>query len=273
MEYWFLEVVSAQVEPVQMLVSDEDSEEGYFGIVFNRAPHGLSNDDVIEYLSRMFDAGLLTAWQSAYIPFRSQKSFVATREQIAQAIRSPRHQATEDESPMRLWYGLSAKGGRRWEELTKPDWSRFVFYEEGRSPENHNDFFSGFDFDEGDDGPDNDHDSLSTNEATEYTEGEERVHIRLSSANSSLAKFFLDQDHVLYRLVDPDSITRTIKRPWSATYWKMLPRGYILQYSLLPESSLKNRKTTPSSYGEVDKLRQRWTPHWYTDYITQEPAG
>ena len=76
--------------------------------------HGLDNDGLVDVLAVLFDEGYLAA---EYSDDSDDTRFVPDRHMILQSI---------NQGLPKLSYWLTPKGGEAWEELAKPDWSRFV---------------------------------------------------------------------------------------------------------------------------------------------------
>jgi len=107
-EFWLLDVVVRMWYPLYLLV-DEEIE-----LIFNRAGHGLSHEELAEALYRLFQKGDVIAGD--IVEGELLDEFVPSREQIESAL--------VDEE--RVFYGLTPQGGVRWEEYAKPDWGWYV---------------------------------------------------------------------------------------------------------------------------------------------------
>jgi hypothetical protein len=88
-------------------------------------------------------------------------------------------------------YGLTAKGGARWERFAEADWNRYYQWE--TDPENE--------------------DYLEVSASTQET--------------AERAFWYVLREH-LYR-AEPGMITRRPVSPWEATYWKTLDHGFMVR--------------------------------------------
>ena len=107
-EYWLLDSVVESRDSLAMLVS-KDIETA-----FNKRSHGLTRDQLINVLERLFLGGDLLAQ-------RMEKSgpkefFIPTRTEIEEAFSGR----------VLCFYGLTSQGGARWEEVSQPHWERYI---------------------------------------------------------------------------------------------------------------------------------------------------
>jgi len=107
-EFWLLDVVVRMWYPLYLLMDDE------VALVFNRPGHGLSHEQLVDTLHRLFQKGDLIA--ADILERKPSDEFVPTREQIEAAL--------VDE--VRVYYGLTVQAGARWEDYAKPDWGWYV---------------------------------------------------------------------------------------------------------------------------------------------------
>jgi hypothetical protein len=107
-EFWLLDVVVRMWYPLYLLMDEE------VALVFNRPGHGLSHDQLVDTLHRLFQRGDLIAADT--VEREPSHEFVPAREQIEAAL--------VDE--MRVYYGLTVQGGARWENYAKPNWRWYV---------------------------------------------------------------------------------------------------------------------------------------------------
>jgi hypothetical protein len=241
--YWLLEVAVRHRVAMDGLLPpappDSDAFLDHFALVFNRMPHGLNPAELEEALHGLFSEGLLLAWngtRSAFDP--DPEGFTPTREQIRTALAPRAHDA---DTPL-LYYGLSAAGGERWEHFARPDWTRFVYHEEGPHPLRRRD----------------------------------RLEVQLISQNRALVTAKWEADRDAYRIADGGTFQEEALRPWDATYWKRLPEGWQIQYRLWPEAELRARGAVVGRYRHMDSLsfedpHDRWGPDWYADPFTGRP--
>lgn len=107
-EYWLLDSVVESLDSLAMLVS-KDIETA-----FNKRSHGLTRDQLLNVLERLFLGGDLLA-------HRMEKSgpkefFIPTRTEIEEAFSGR----------VLCFYGLTSQGGARWEQVSQPHWDRYI---------------------------------------------------------------------------------------------------------------------------------------------------
>ncbi len=107
-EYWLLDTAVDTKYPLDWLVA-EDIE-----IVFNRSGHGLTPNELLTLLTRLFAHGDLLA--QLRIGPETFQPVEPTVEQITSALTGE----------FRMDYGLTVQGGARWEAYSAPDWSRYI---------------------------------------------------------------------------------------------------------------------------------------------------
>src|SRR5215210_6213459 len=107
-EYWLLNSAVEAWYPLALLVCDNLEE------VFNREHHGLERDELVNVLAELFEGGDLLAKRVE--KFTEKEIFTPTRAEIEAAL----------DGRVRCLYGLSSHGGARWEEVSRPQWERYI---------------------------------------------------------------------------------------------------------------------------------------------------
>jgi hypothetical protein len=107
-EYWLLDSVVESRDSLALLVSND------IETAFNKRSHGLTREQLINVLERLFLGGDLLAhhWEKS----GPKKFFIPTRTEIEEAFNGR----------VRCFYGLTSQGGARWEEVSQPRWERYI---------------------------------------------------------------------------------------------------------------------------------------------------
>jgi hypothetical protein len=107
-EYWLLDSVVESRDSLALLVSND------IETAFNKRGHGLTRDQLINVLERLFVGGDLLAqcWEKS----GPKEFFIPTRTEIEEAFNGR----------VRCFYGLTSQGGARWEEVSQPRWDRYI---------------------------------------------------------------------------------------------------------------------------------------------------
>jgi hypothetical protein len=108
-EYWLLETV------VELGVDLSALTKPHLGESLNKQPHGLSRDQLLADLSRLFAEKLIVAKTA------DDRPFTPTPGQIVEAL-----DRTSDDMMRGTWYFLTPKGGAVWEAFAHPEWTRYV---------------------------------------------------------------------------------------------------------------------------------------------------
>jgi len=202
-EYWLLDSAVEARQSLKSLVSDDI--EG----AFNKRSHGLNRDELIEVLGELFQRGDLLAK-------RMEKS-------VSKGFFIPTQTEIEDAFDGRLtcFYGLTSQGGARWEEVSQPQWERYIcdfVYAEPREGA-----IIGCD-----------------RELVEQYDS-------MSRRNSEVS-------------VIPGSKHWDVLQPWQATYWKQLPLGHRLsfKYEWVPRPP---EPTDPKVWEWFKQIRRWYTPY------------
>ena len=202
-EYWLLDSVVESWDSLKCLVS-EDIEGA-----FNKRGHGLKRDELIDVLGRLFQRGDLLAK-------RMEKSvskgfFIPTQAEIEEAL----------DGLLNCFYGLTAQGGARWEEVSQPHWERYI----------------------------------SDSVFAEPREGE------IIGSDRDLVEQYDSLSHQDSEIsVVPGSKHWDVLRPWQATYWKELPVGHRLRYKY-EWVGRKPEPIDPKIWEWFKQIRNWYTPY------------
>jgi hypothetical protein len=119
-EFWLLDVVvMGRVRLGWLLLEDLDE-------ALNRPGHGLDPDALLDLLDRLFRGGIIDAAG----PRRS-----GDRADSNRSLHRPGIEAALNGFAPGTSYGMTSRGGARWEAVTKPDWSRFLDESAGTDPD------------------------------------------------------------------------------------------------------------------------------------------
>ena len=108
-EAWLLEILALMRLPVGRLRRNEQAMKEWL----NRGYHGLSQEDLVLTLSKLFERQDIDAYCD------NNYQSLATWEEFLLAMN-------DRNSPMHC--GVTQAGGERWERLARPDWSRYFEY-------------------------------------------------------------------------------------------------------------------------------------------------
>lgn len=212
-EWWILDSVATFQFPLDALATQD-------GVAFtlNRKWHGLTEDELVDTLYRLFHDGDLIA--ERFEKHASLGEFVPTRTEIMSALSfvppNRRTKGYDPASAFEAYYGLTAQGGARWEAVFRPDWNRYVYSDVGL-----------------DDGQTIAMDRCLV-EQYEYFS-------RYGSDISIIA----------------GSEQWDVLEPWQATYWKTLPIGHRLRYRFTCEEASK-MKEIPDAAEQFFKGINNW---------------
>jgi len=168
-EYWLLDSVVEAWYPLVWLVSDD--VEGSF----NKRHHGLERGELVTVLNRLFQRGDLLAKQN-------ESEFVPASSDIEEAL----------DGRLDCLYGLTSQGGIRWEEVSHPQWERYIA-------------------------------------ACVYADPQEGEIV--GSDRTLVEKYDSLSEYVWDISVVADSRRRDVLQPWQATYWKTLRFGHRVRFS------------------------------------------
>ncbi|HLX60064.1 MAG TPA: hypothetical protein VKX17_02160 [Planctomycetota bacterium] len=177
-EYWLLHSVVDQKHSLSLLTMENVEA------LFDRPNHGMDRAALIAALARLFEQGLLIASND------ERGDFVPNADDTAAAL----------DGTLDADYGLTPAGGAAWEEVSKPDWNRYV------------DGMFGADSQE-------DFDSLRRERAGEFC----------CADREHLQKFM---DSLIFRGIAPHepSCKWDELAPWQALYWKELPSAHRVRF-------------------------------------------
>lgn len=168
-EYWLLDSVVEAWCPLVWLVS-EDIEGA-----FNKRNHGLKRGELVTVLDRLFQRGDLLAKQI-------ESEFVPAQADIEEALDGRRD----------CLYGLTSQGGVRWEEVSHPQWERYIT-------------------------------------ACVYADPQDG---EIVGSDRALVEKYDSLSHYAWDIsVVADSRRWDVLQPWQATYWKTLPLGHRVRFS------------------------------------------
>ena len=119
-EFWLLDVVVTGRVHLDWLLCEE------LDVALNRPGHGLDPDALLDMVDRLFRGGFI----DAYGPQRS-----GDREDLGRSLHRSEIEAALHGCGPDFSYGMTSRGGARWEAVTKPDWSRFLDESAGIDPD------------------------------------------------------------------------------------------------------------------------------------------
>jgi hypothetical protein len=203
-EYWLLDSVVESWDSLKCLVS-EDIEGA-----FNKPSHGLHRDELVSVLDRLFRRGDLLAE-------RMEKSvskgfFVPTQTEIEEAF----------DGRLNCFYGLTSQGGVRWEEVSRPQWERYIT-------------------------------------ASQYFDPQE-VEI-IGSDRQMVEKYDSLSDYSMSVSVVAGSKQWDVLEPWEATYWKVLPLGHRVRFSYEPVDLPLDRSRDLAVWEWLNEIHNWYTPY------------
>jgi hypothetical protein len=111
LEYWFLDTAIENVIGFSWIVPDERN-----CLAINCAPLDLNIPEIADVLETLFQKGDLLA--IVYEDFNFYRGFIPSREQIEAGLE-------QRLGVNNLGYFLTHQGGKRWESISKPDWSKY----------------------------------------------------------------------------------------------------------------------------------------------------
>jgi hypothetical protein len=128
-ERWFLEVVVELKYPVASLASPN------LGLILNRAPHRLGLEDLVDVLGSLHARELIF--------FERGGTGERTPLDSDGIVAALRHAHDHRHIERSVYFGMTELGGVCWENVARPDWSRFVDESYSRDP--HEGRFAGVD--------------------------------------------------------------------------------------------------------------------------------
>jgi hypothetical protein len=203
-EYWLLDSVVESWVPLSWLVFENVGE------VLNKRDHGLSRDELITVLNHLFQRGdLLARLREKSV---KKETFRPTRTEIEEALSGR----------LDCFYGLTSQGGARWEEVSNPQWERY----------------------------------LTAWVSADPNEGE-----IVGSDLRMVKKYDSLSDYHLGVAVVPGSKRWDVLRPWQATYWKQLPLGHRVRFSFYAWQERPPGKDDRELYEWLKEVHNWYTPY------------
>lgn len=207
-EYWLLDSAVQFRQPFAVLTYEHIDEW------FNKPGHGLTLHQLIATLQRLFLSGELMAERtSGFVTERGSGLvrlgvFVPTPSELEAAVAGE----------LDAFYGLTSKGGSRWEDCSAPDWARYLDVED---------------------------------DATAQIQ-------EVRGANLDVVRHYVSlQPYMTHTAVVAGSEQWAALNPWEATYWKTLPKGHKVRFSYqaLEDSDLPD---TPQDVTQWLSSIQNW---------------
>lgn len=180
-EFWILDGVKLSGDTIEML-APENCE-----LAFNKENHNMSLEKIEEILINLFNSELIKA---RYL-YDDKVVFVdkLTSYEIKQALLGN----------LKIYYFLTEKGGKTWEDYVKPDWNKFI---------------------------------------EDHFESRDSI-VRITATNVYFINELLRIEYQFPPTNFPSSciLSETVKwemiTPWQATYWKQLPFGMQISFKLI----------------------------------------
>ena len=119
-EFWLLDVVVRARVHLDWLLWEHLDE------ALNRPGHGLDPDVLLDMVDRLFRGGFIDAAGPRRSGEPGDLGLSLHRSEIEAALHGYRPG---------LSYGMTSRGGARWEAVAKPDWSRFLDESAGLDPD------------------------------------------------------------------------------------------------------------------------------------------
>ena len=198
-EYWLLDSVVEAWCPLVWLVS-EDIEGA-----FNKRNHGLERGELVTVLNHLFQRGDLLAKQN-------ESEFVPAQADIEEAL----------DGRLDCLFGLTPQGGIRWEEVSHPQWERYITAWVYADPQ----------------------------------EGE------IVGSNLQLVEKFDSLSNYAWDIaVVPGSKQWDVLQPWQATYWKELPLGHRVRFNFSWEERTPESRINLEVSEWLAEINKWYTPY------------
>jgi len=204
-EYWLLDSAIESWHSLASLVS-EDLESG-----FNKRTHGLNRDELISVLNCLFRRGDLLAHRME--KFVVKEEFIPGQTEIEEALSGR----------LNCFYRLTLQGGARWEEVSRPQWERYLT-------------------------------------AWVYADPQEGGEI-IGSDLQMVRKYDSLSQYLLGVTAVPGSKRWDVLKPWEATYWKQLPLGHRVRFCFEEEKPPPQVKRDPAIWQWVKEIHNWYTPY------------
>ena len=236
-DYWFLDTAISELIGFSWIVPDEK----YGGLAINRSPLPLSMDEINETLYKLFQNGMLLAIRTDDMINASEAKITLSEcyKVFLNKGFAPCHQeidsALKQEQGETLCYFLTEKGGKLWEDYSRPQWDKYRFHA-GNSKTN----------------------TLTSSSYEVAVKTIETQHL-VDFGGS-------------YHFPIMDTIRWEFFTPWQPTYWKILPCGYEISYQVkcVDTDEIKNES---EKLIEERKQAEKWNEkigNWYSNYYFDE---
>jgi hypothetical protein len=207
-EYWLLDLVVEARDRLNVLTHPE------IELITNKGTHGLHFEELAEMLYRLCQQGDITTWAGAR---EVQLSLAGIKAGLS--------------GEAKIFYGLTAQGGDKWEQYSNPNWDRYVDM--------------GFTIDP--------------------YEGE------IIATTHELVEKSLSYQPAFANLIQNGSEAWDVLSPWQATYWKTLPIGHRVKFAYVPDEKtswgpaevhlLEARQRQSEAYWALTR--------WYIPFLTE----
>jgi len=210
-EYWVLELAVTLRIPLAFLTSDR------FAGLFNKRFDGFDRAELVSCLERLLAAGDIDVAREGEA---LQPDRAALEEALDRPVPPPPRPASASLGPA---YGLTPRGGSRWESLAHADWEKY-------NPLSYED-----------------------REGTEYGE--------IIAMDRDRAERFLAgvKAYCRHSFIPDGPEEWDLLTPWHASYWKALPRGHRVRFRCRvakprsrPMSSNPRTKRYPAWFRELE---------------------
>jgi hypothetical protein len=207
-EYWLLDSVVEGWVQLRWLAAKNVGE------VLNKRDHDLSRDALIKVLNRLLRRGDLLAQRTE--KFVEKEIFIPTQTDIEEALSGR----------LECFYGLTLQGGARWEEVSKPQWERY----------------------------------LTAWVSADPWEGEiVGSDLRMVKKDVSFSDYLM-----LGGSIVPGSKRWDVLKPWQATYWKVLPKGHRVRFSCYEPKERRPEWRVRDDREHWEWIKE--VNNWYTRY-------
>ena len=207
---WLLDSAAESGVPLGLLDSP-DLEEA-----LNRVHHGCTAEEMAHSIAAMIELGELRI-RSGNPGESRPRSEPWSERRILERIRGPRLGRGSG------WYELTERGGARWEEWARPDWTRY-------------------------------------NRICVAIRDRPGVHFSaLLAAAEAIAEGLFELEPYIQdgRRIVAGSVRRKLLRDWRATYWKTLPEGHVVAFRAIERSGPSRRAIPRWAWDRWCALR-RW---------------
>lgn len=228
----------------------DTDEQGDFLCLYNRMPPGFSAHEWADRLLELQSRGFIDFRQGAanVAPY-DEPPLEVTRSSLLDALQLP-HDASPESRATILSYALTPEGGVYWEDATQANWDHYLDSSEAY----------GFDWTQIHDRYLQEGYRLDWDASEDYLQVD-RLHICLTALDRNVLEASYAQDAALQVIV-PDSRREFLLGPWHPCYWKTLPFGYRLGYSVYSQTERREMGLACQTNDDRDNARS-FSPHWY----------